>query len=260
MRLSLLLDRRTSLCAGWRVPQDASSHCKTHRKAFVIEQYIRPEELPGRLLEWDEPKPSPDEIVVDVHYAGLNCMSGSSSAWNSELKTSPLQSSTVRSASTSHDLCGPADVSAHSQSFKSRASTRTSRRSPGSPAVNSPALSRQPRPSRKAAPSSPARPASSVPARAPTPKRSRWHGALSSKCRKRWASTRLRACTSRRRRRTPRSSRAQRLRRASGCSCTLLQEEVSPLGHLCAQSIADMLARIQLASQRYRLRRRSARA
>ncbi|GAA5996026.1 NADPH:quinone oxidoreductase family protein [Rhodotorula paludigena] len=41
-------------------------------KAFVIEQYIRPEELPSRLLEWDEPKPSPDEIVVDVHYAGLN--------------------------------------------------------------------------------------------------------------------------------------------------------------------------------------------
>ncbi|KPV73968.1 uncharacterized protein RHOBADRAFT_45261 [Rhodotorula graminis WP1] len=43
-----------------------------HRKAFVIEKYIQPEELPTRLVEWDEPKPAENDIVVDVHYAGLN--------------------------------------------------------------------------------------------------------------------------------------------------------------------------------------------
>jgi len=41
-------------------------------KAFVIEKYITPEELPTRLVEWEEPKAGPNDIVVDVHYAGLN--------------------------------------------------------------------------------------------------------------------------------------------------------------------------------------------
>ena len=51
--------------------------CNIHRKAFVIDKYIQPEELPTRLVEWEDPKAGQDEIVVDVHYAGLNCASTS---------------------------------------------------------------------------------------------------------------------------------------------------------------------------------------
>ncbi|GAA6054435.1 hypothetical protein JCM3770_007215 [Rhodotorula araucariae] len=53
-------------------PASPTSSSRTSMKAFVIEKYITPEELPTRLVEWQDPSPGPDEIVVDVHYAGLN--------------------------------------------------------------------------------------------------------------------------------------------------------------------------------------------
>ncbi|KAG0654266.1 hypothetical protein C6P46_001824 [Rhodotorula mucilaginosa] len=43
-----------------------------NRKAYVIEKYIKPEELPTRLVEWKDPQPNDNEILIDVHYAGLN--------------------------------------------------------------------------------------------------------------------------------------------------------------------------------------------
>lgn len=39
----------------------------------MIEKYIKPEELPTRLVEWKDPQPNDNEILIDVHYAGLNC-------------------------------------------------------------------------------------------------------------------------------------------------------------------------------------------
>lgn len=39
----------------------------------MIEEYIKPEQLSTRLVEWKDPQPTGDEILVDVHYAGLNC-------------------------------------------------------------------------------------------------------------------------------------------------------------------------------------------
>jgi len=53
----------------------ADPQATARRKAFVIEKYIQPEQLPTRLVEWAEPKPGQNDIVVDVHYAGLNCAS-----------------------------------------------------------------------------------------------------------------------------------------------------------------------------------------
>ncbi|POY76432.1 hypothetical protein BMF94_0631 [Rhodotorula taiwanensis] len=43
-----------------------------HRKAYVIEEYIKPEQLPNRLVEWKDPELKENEILIDVHYAGLN--------------------------------------------------------------------------------------------------------------------------------------------------------------------------------------------
>ncbi|GAA5985324.1 hypothetical protein JCM10908_002622 [Rhodotorula pacifica] len=43
-----------------------------NRKAYVIEEYIKPEQLPSRLVEWQDPQPKDNEILIDVHYAGLN--------------------------------------------------------------------------------------------------------------------------------------------------------------------------------------------
>lgn len=56
-----------------RTPRRLTDDARTRRKAYVIEKYIKPEELPSRLVEWEEPKPGEDEVLVDVHYAGLNC-------------------------------------------------------------------------------------------------------------------------------------------------------------------------------------------
>ncbi|BGO94408.1 hypothetical protein NBRC10512_003781 [Rhodotorula toruloides] len=55
-----------------RTPRRLTDDARTRRKAYVIEKYIKPEELPSRLVEWEEPKPGEDEVLVDVHYAGLN--------------------------------------------------------------------------------------------------------------------------------------------------------------------------------------------
>jgi hypothetical protein len=64
----------------------------TIRRGYQITQNIKFDELASRLVECPEPTPATDEVLVDVHYAGLNvrlpllflyskltCSSGSSS-------------------------------------------------------------------------------------------------------------------------------------------------------------------------------------